>query len=111
MVLFGGGFRYGAAYFNAKEGMAMKEFWSLVQLGFAAVGGWLGYFLGGCDGLLIALVVFVAVDYATGVMCAVADKKLSSDVGFKGICRLYELSHNLHYANSIFMRTISISTF
>jgi len=54
---------------------------------FAAIGGWLGYFLGGCDGLLIALVVFVAVDYITGVMCAVSDKKLSSEVGFKGICR------------------------
>ena len=49
--------------------------------------GWLGYFLGGCDGLLIALVVFVAVDYVTGVMCAISDKKLSSEVGFKGICR------------------------
>ena len=48
---------------------------------------WLGYFLGGCDGLLIALVVFVAVDYITGVMCAIADKKLSSAVGFRGICR------------------------
>lgn len=54
---------------------------------FAAIGGWLGYFLGGCDGLLVALVVFAAVDYITGVMCAVADKKLSSEVGFKGICR------------------------
>ena len=54
---------------------------------FAAIGGWLGYFLGGCDGLLIALVVFVAVDYVTGVMCAISDKKLSSEVGFKGICR------------------------
>ena len=54
---------------------------------FAAIGGWLGYFLGGCDGLLVALVVFVAVDYITGVMCAVSDKKLSSEVGFKGICR------------------------
>ena len=48
---------------------------------------WLGYFLGGNDGLLIALVVFVAVDYVTGVMCAISDKKLSSEVGFKGICR------------------------
>lgn len=65
----------------------MKEFWNTIQLIFTAIGGWLGYFLGGCDGLLIALVVFVTVDYITGVMCAIADKKLSSEVGFKGICR------------------------
>ena len=65
----------------------MKEFWDLIQYGFSAVGGFLGYIMGGCDGLIIALVVFVAVDYATGVMCAVADKKVSSEVGFKGICR------------------------
>ncbi|MDO4333937.1 MAG: phage holin family protein [Eubacteriales bacterium] len=65
----------------------MKEFWNTIQLIFTAVGGWLGYFLGGCDGLLIALVVFVVADYITGVMCAVADKELSSEVGFKGICR------------------------
>ena len=65
----------------------MKEFWNMVQMVFAAVGGWLGYFLGGNDGLLIALVLFVAVDYLTGVMCAVSDKTLSSNVGFKGICR------------------------
>lgn len=43
--------------------------------------------MGGCDGLLYALIAFVVVDYVTGVMCAVADKKLSSEVGFKGICR------------------------
>lgn len=65
----------------------MKEFWNTIQLIFAAIGGWLGYFLGGCDGLLIALVAFVVIDYITGVMCAAADKKLSSEVGLKGICR------------------------
>ena len=65
----------------------MKEFWNTIQLIFAAVGGWLGWFLGGCDGLLYALVLFVVVDYITGVMCAAADHKLSSEVGFKGICR------------------------
>ena len=65
----------------------MKEFWNTIQLAFAAVGGWLGYFLGGCDGLLYALIAFVAIDYITGVMCAIADKSLSSEVGFKGICR------------------------
>ena len=65
----------------------MKEFWNTIQLAFAAVGGWLGYFLGGCDGLLYALIAFVAIDYITGVMCAISDKTLSSEVGFKGICR------------------------
>ena len=63
----------------------MKEFWNVIQLAFAAIGGWLGWFLGGCDGLLYALIAFVVVDYVTGVMCAVVDKKLSSAVGFRGI--------------------------
>ena len=65
----------------------MKEFWNMIQMVFAAVGGWLGYYLGGCDGLLLALVAFAAADYLTGVMYAVSDKVLSSNVGFKGICR------------------------
>ncbi|MGI6256592.1 MAG: phage holin family protein [Anaerovoracaceae bacterium] len=65
----------------------MKEFWMMIKLAFTGIGGWLGYFLGGCDGLIYALVVFVVCDYLSGVMCAVHDKKLSSAVGFKGICR------------------------
>ena len=65
----------------------MKEFWNTIQLVFTAVGGWLGYFLGGYDGLLYALVVFMVADYLTGVMCAINDQKLSSSVGFRGICR------------------------
>ena len=65
----------------------MKEFWTTIQLVFSAVGGWLGYFLGGCDGLLYTLLAFVVLDYVTGIMCAVADHKLSSAVGFKGIFR------------------------
>ncbi|MCD8336242.1 MAG: phage holin family protein [Lachnospiraceae bacterium] len=65
----------------------MKEFWNMIQVIFTGIGGWLGYFLGGCDGLLYALLAFVVVDYLTGVMCAVSDRKLSSEVGFKGICR------------------------
>jgi toxin secretion/phage lysis holin len=63
----------------------MREFWNTIQLIFTAVGGWLGWFLGGCDGLLYALIVFVVIDYVTGVMAAVVDHKLSSEVGFKGI--------------------------
>ena len=70
----------------------MKDFsieliWTKVQMVATLIGGWLGYFLGGLDGLLIALIVFMALDYITGLMCAVIDKKLSSAVGFKGICK------------------------
>ena len=65
----------------------MKEFWTSVQVVFTAIGGWLGWFLGGCDGLMYALIAFVVVDYITGIMCAIVDKKLSSEVGFKGICK------------------------
>lgn len=61
--------------------------WAKVQIAITALGGWLGYFLGGMDGLLIALLVFAVLDYITGIMCAIADRKLSSAVGFRGICR------------------------
>jgi toxin secretion/phage lysis holin len=61
--------------------------WAKIQIAITALGGWLGYFLGGMDGLLIALLVFVILDYVTGVMRAIADHELSSAVGFKGICR------------------------
>ena len=37
--------------------------WAKVQIAFTALGGWLGYFLGSMDGLLIALIVFVVLDY------------------------------------------------
>ena len=63
----------------------MKEFWNMTQVVIAGIGGWLGWFLGGCDGLLYALIAFVVIDYITGVMCAVVDKNLSSEVGFRGI--------------------------
>ena len=65
----------------------MKEIWNWIQLALSAVGGALGWFFGGMDGLIYALLVFVIADYITGVMCAIADKNLSSEVGFKGICK------------------------
>ncbi len=79
-------------YYQQEGGYSMRDFsidlvWTKIQIAAAAVGGWLGYFLGGRDGMLIALVVFMALDYITGLMCAVMDKKLSSAVGFRGICK------------------------
>ena len=65
----------------------MKVFWNTIQVIFTGVGGWLGWFLGGCDGLLYTLLVFVTADYITGVLCAIINKKLNSKEGFQGICR------------------------
>ena len=59
--------------------------WAKLQLAFSAIGGWLGYFLGGVDGLMTALIIFMVTDYVTGLMCAIVDKQLSSRVGFKGL--------------------------
>jgi len=61
--------------------------WTKIQIAVSAIGGWLGYFLGGMDGMLIALIVLMSLDYISGVMCAIIDKKLSSAVGFRGVCK------------------------
>lgn len=65
----------------------MKQIWTLIQMVFSAFGGFIGWFLGGNDGFIYALLAFVVIDYITGIMCAIADKELSSEVGFKGICK------------------------
>jgi len=63
----------------------MKDIWNVIQFVFAGLGGWLGWFLGGYDGFLYALITFVVIDYLLGVMCAIIEKHLSSDVGARGI--------------------------
>ena len=63
----------------------MRVLWTSNQISFAAIGGFIGWFLGGCDGLLYALLAFVVIDYITGVMCAIENHELSSEVGFHGI--------------------------
>lgn len=65
----------------------MKQVISTLQYAFAGIGGFMGWFLGGLDGFLYALIMFVVVDYITGLMAAFVQKKLSSETGFKGICK------------------------
>lgn len=69
------------------KGFTVDIIWTNAQMAITAIGGWCGYFLGGMDGLLTTLLIFMVADYVTGILCAVADKKLSSAVGFKGICK------------------------
>jgi len=63
----------------------MKNIINTLQLIFTAIGGYLGYILGGLDSFLYALVAFVVIDYLTGVMAAIVERRLSSEIGFKGI--------------------------
>lgn len=84
----------------------MKELWNTIQLAFTAIGGWIGYSLGGCDGLILALILFTVTDYITGVMCGIADKKLSSSIGFKGIFRKVLIFMLVGIANIIDIQVI-----
>jgi toxin secretion/phage lysis holin len=63
----------------------MKNLINNIQIIFAAIGGYLGYFLGGLDGFIYALITFVVIDYLTGLMAAIVERKLSSEIGFRGI--------------------------
>lgn len=63
----------------------MKEIWNKIQAALTVAGGFIGWFLGGFDGFLYALITFVAIDYITGVLCAIIDKNLCSKIGARGI--------------------------
>ena len=65
----------------------MREIWSVIQISFSAVGAFFGWFLGGNDGFLYALIAFVIIDYLTGLINAFILKAVSSEIGFKGICK------------------------
>ncbi|MBW8383893.1 MAG: phage holin family protein [Youngiibacter sp.] len=63
----------------------MKDLLNTIQLIITTIGGSIGYFLGGWDGFLYALVAFAVIDYITGLMVAIIEKRLSSEIGFRGI--------------------------
>lgn len=71
----------------------MRQAVTTMQYVFAGIGGFMGWFLGGLDGFLYALLMFVVIDYATGLMAAFVQKKVSSEVGFKGICKIQNYLH------------------
>lgn len=53
----------------------------------ALIGGIGGWLLGGFDSLIYALIALVVLDYVTGVLLAIHNKKVSSEIGFKGISK------------------------
>ena len=88
----------------------MKEIVGYCQLGFAAIGGALGWFIGGLDGFLYALIAFVVIDYLTGLLAAGVQKKLSSEVGFKGIAKKIAIFLLVGIANIINVDVIQNGT-
>ncbi|MGB4658024.1 MAG: phage holin family protein [Mobilitalea sp.] len=86
----------------------MKDIINTIQIVIAAVGGFFGYFLGGLDGFLYALIAFVVIDYLTGIMVAILEKKLSSEVGFRGIFKkvlIFSLVAVAHIVDSQLIQT------
>lgn len=65
----------------------MRDILLHMQIILSAIGGFLGWFFGGADGFLFVLIAFVIIDYLTGVINAIISKALSSEIGFKGICK------------------------
>lgn len=86
----------------------MKDIINILQIIVAAIGGTIGYFLGGLDGFLYALIAFVVIDYLTGIMVAVLERKLSSEVGFRGIFKkvlIFSLVAVAHIIDSQLIQT------
>jgi toxin secretion/phage lysis holin len=68
---------------------------------FTLLGGFLGFMLGGVDAFLYTLIAFVSIDYISGVLVAICEKKVSSNVGFKGIAKKIMLFALIVVANLI----------
>lgn len=58
-----------------------------IKYAFGVIGCGCAAIWGELDGLLLALLIFIAADYLTGVIKAVIKKQLSSEIGFKGLLR------------------------
>ena len=63
-------------------------------------------FLGVYDGLLHVLVVFAVIDYITGVLRGISERRLSSEIGSKGIVKKVAMFALVGIANLIDMHII-----
>lgn len=88
----------------------MKSMLTVNQLLFSTIGGLIGHVFGQVDGVLFALVVFVSIDYLTGLMAAIVEKKLSSRIGFRGIFKKIVLFFLVAVGHIIDTRLIQTGT-
>ena len=84
----------------------MEALWNVIQIIFSEAGNRLNCFIGRCDNLTIALILFMIADYFTGVMCSIFDKKLLREIGFKGICRKILMFIIVEAANILDVRVL-----
>lgn len=63
----------------------MKEIALLNKWLFTTIGGVIGFVVGEADGFFYGLLLFMFIDYVTGVMAAIVERNLSSSIGKKGI--------------------------
>lgn len=99
--------------------MNIEKIFNWISIVGGVIGGVLADLLGGWDALLIAILVLMVLDYLTGLVKAAYLKKLSSEIGFKGICKkvmmllVIAFAHILHSAlgETIPFREITISFF
>lgn len=84
----------------------MDNMTTTIKMAFATVGAFVGGLVGGMDGLLYALIAMMALDYAMGVIIAITHRKLSSDIGFKGITKKLMILVLVIVANLVDARVI-----
>ena len=65
----------------------MTVFLTTIKLYIAVIGGAIAGLIGGCDMILKALICFVCVDYLTGTVRAIKERKLNSRTGFIGLLK------------------------
>ena len=65
----------------------MDKYFNNISIVFGLVGGFVCNFLGGWDMLLKSIVILMVLDYVTGLLKAIYNKELSSEIGFKGLIR------------------------
>lgn len=88
----------------------MRHILEVVKGCFAALGGYLGYFIGSVDGLILTLIIFVTLDYLTGVLCACISHTLNSEVGYKGLFKKVMIFVLVGVANLIDLHLINGDT-
>lgn len=54
-----------------------------------AIGAVVGFMYGEINGLFIAIIALMVLDYITGILCAIVTKTLSSEVGFRGLVKKF----------------------